>query len=190
MNIIVHFPYIKMLVRDLIQQLDRWDKAGIWAFTSATLQQLFPEDNRARLKALAQHQKTGLITHVARGLYINPRARSLPSDVLISLVQFLRPWDFKYLSLESALSETGAISQIPSRLTLMTTGRSQTFETPYGTIEFVHTAQKPEKLRHEVFWDSRRKLPVATPKRALADLKRVGRNVGLVSTSEIFHAAH
>jgi hypothetical protein len=30
---------------------------------------------------------------------------------------------------------------------MMTTGRSQTFETPYGTLEFVHTAQRPDKLR-------------------------------------------
>ncbi len=169
-----------MLIKTLIQQLDKWDSHGIWAFTSSTLHRLFPEQARTRLKALAQHQKAGLITHVARGLYVNPRARSLPGDVLTALVQFLRPWDFKYLSLESALSEAGVISQIPSRLTLMTTGRTQTFATPYGIIEFVHTAQKPEDLRHQVVWDNRKGFPVATTKRALGDLKHVRRNLDLV----------
>jgi hypothetical protein len=96
----------------------------------------------------------------------------------------LRPWDFKYLSLESALSEAGVISQIPSRLTLMTTGRTQTFATPYGIIEFVHTAQKPEDLRHQVVWDNRKGFPVATAKRALGDLKHVRRNLDLVMIDE------
>ncbi len=94
---------------------------------------------------------------------------------------FLRPWDFSYLSLESALSEAGWISQIPSRLTLMTTGRSQIFNTPYGTIEFVHTMQAENKLRNEIRFDPQRELAVATPTRALRDLKRVGRNLDLVT---------
>ncbi|CAG9169821.1 type IV toxin-antitoxin system AbiEi family antitoxin [Cupriavidus pinatubonensis] len=177
-----------MLVRELIAAMDRWDEAGIWAFTSGTLSLLFREDNRAMLKALARHQEAGLIQRVARGLYVNPRARSFPPDVLSALVPFLRPWDFNYLSLESALSEAGWISQIPSRLTLMTTGRSQTFETPYGTLEFIHTARKPETLTAELVDDSRRELPVATPPRALRDLKRVGRNLDLVMNMEHINA--
>ncbi|NRO98476.1 hypothetical protein GWC77_21365 [Paraburkholderia sp. NMBU_R16] len=171
-----------MLVRELIASMDHWDKAGIWAYSSNTLRLLFPESERAMLKALARHERAGLIVHVARGLYANPRARSMPPDVLSALVPFLRPWDFNYLSLESALSEAGWLSQIPSRLTLMTTGRSQTFETSYGTVEFVHTAQRPDKLRDDLVFDARRNLAVATLARALRDLKRVGRNLDLVDT--------
>ncbi|MCF7696330.1 hypothetical protein KPG66_09560 [Mycetohabitans sp. B2] len=170
-----------MFVRELITAMDRWDKAGIWAYSLNTLRLLFPENERAMLKALARHERAGLITHVARGLYVNPRARSMPPDALNALVPFLRPWDFNYLSLESALSEAGWISQIPSRLTMMTTGRSQTFKTPYGTLEFVHTAQRPDKLRSDLIFDARRELAVATPARALRDLKRVGRNLNLVT---------
>ncbi len=132
------------------------------------------------LKALARHQQTGVIERIARGLYVNPRASCLPSDLLSALVPFLRPWDFNYLSLESALSEAGWISQIPSRLTLMTTGRSQIFNTPYGTIEFVHTMRAEGKLRNELRFDPQRELAVATPSRALRDLKRVGRNLDLI----------
>jgi predicted transcriptional regulator of viral defense system len=169
-----------MRIVKLIAAMDRLDKAGIWAYLTNTLRLLFPENERAMLKALARHEKAGLIVRVARGLYVNPRARSLPADALSALVPFLRPWDFNYLSLESALSEAGWISQIPSRLTVMTTGRSQTFETPYGTLEFVHTAQRPDKLRGDLVFDTRRELAVATPARALRDLKRVGRNLDLV----------
>nr|WP_224788685.1 hypothetical protein [Pandoraea terrae] len=136
------------------------------------------------LRALTRHQESGIIERVARGLYINPRARSLPPDLLGALVPFLRPWDFNYLSLESALSQAGLISQIPSRLTLMTTGRSQTFNTPYGTLEFTHTSQKPDQLRDEMIFDNQRDFAVATPKRALRDLRRVGRNLDLVMPME------
>ncbi|MDR2839493.1 MAG: hypothetical protein LBV49_13140 [Azonexus sp.] len=179
-----------MLVRELIAAMDHWDETGIWAFTLESLRLLFRESDRAILKALARHQEIGVIRRVARNLYVNPRARSLPPDVLSALVPFLRPWDFNYLSLESALSEAGWISQIPSRLTLMTTGRSQTFETSYGTLEFIHTARKPETLEADLVDDRRRELLIATPLRALRDLKRVGRNLDLVLKEYVNAASH
>lgn len=184
----VHFLFIYMLVREFITALNRWDKAGIWAFSLKTLALLFPESLRALLKALARHQQVGLIERVARGLYVNPKARCLPDDLLSALVLFLRPWSFNYLSLESVLSEAGWISQIPSRLTLMTTGRSQTFRTPYGTVEFVHTIQRVDQLRDELRFDARRELAVATPSRALHDLKHVGRHLDLIIVKEYVDA--
>lgn len=172
--------------------LEHWDAAGIWTFSSNTLKLLFPGDDRTRLKALSAHQSAGLIVRVARGLYINPRARCLPDDLLAALVSFLRPWDLNYLSMESVLSEAGWISQIPSCLTLMTTGRSQTFQTPYGTLEFVHTARQILHLRPYLNWDERRSIWIATPDCALRDLRRVGRNLDLVTdlTQEFYEHAY
>src|SRR5260363_323513 len=152
-----------MRVRELVMTLEHSDKAGIWAFSLQTLKQLLPENTQALLKALARHSQARRIERVARGLYVNPRARCLPSDVLSALVSFLRPWAFNYLSLESALSEAGWFSQMPTRLTLTTTGHSQTFKTAYGTVEFVHTRQKSHPLRDELVFDPRRKLAIATP---------------------------
>jgi predicted transcriptional regulator of viral defense system len=170
-----------MRASDLLSSLDRWDRDGIWVFSTNTLRLMFKEDRATLQKALAAHARTGLIEHLARGLYLNPRARSLPADVLSALVPFFRPWDFNYLSLESALSEAGWLSQVPSRLTLMTTGRSQTFATPYGTIEFVHTARSKESVRSDVVMDQRRGFAIALPERAWRDLKRVGRSLDLVT---------
>ncbi len=42
-----------MLIRELITAVDRWDKAGIWAFSLKILQLLFPEDSRTMLKAIS-----------------------------------------------------------------------------------------------------------------------------------------
>jgi predicted transcriptional regulator of viral defense system len=170
-----------MKLIDLMTAMDRWDQKGVWVFSLPTLRRMFPHnEERALLKALCTHQAAGAIMRVAKGLYVNPRARSMPSDVLVTLASFLRPWDSSYLSLESVLSDAGWISQIPSRMTFMTTGRSQTFKTPYGTLEFTHTAQKLDKWRHDVVFDEQRRILVATPARAYRDLKRVGRNLDLI----------
>jgi len=173
-----------MRVKALINTFDAWDRQGFWAFSSTSMKMMFPESDRARAKALAAHQASGLVERVARGLYINPRARSLPQDILSALVTWIRPLEFNYISLESALSEMGLISQIPSRLTVMTTGRSQTFTTPYGTIEFTHTSQTLDQLRSQVEWDPRRELWVATAKQAKRDLSNVRRNLDLLQAED------
>jgi predicted transcriptional regulator of viral defense system len=178
-----------MRARELTEALDRWDRAGIWAYQDKTLELMFRDEPEATLrKALTAHSRSGLLARVTRGLYVNPRARSLPSDLLSALVPFLRPRQSNYLSLESLLSEAGWISQIPSRLTVMTTGRSQTFDTPWGVIEFVHTARQGHRLTDGIQFDERRKLHVATPERAWHDLKRVGRNQHLVIRPDSIHA--
>lgn len=169
-----------MRVQDLLTTFNRWDERGFWAYTATTLKLLFPGNDRARAKALAAHQAHGLVARIARGLYINPHAQSLPADLLSALVPWLRPWDLNYLSLESVLSESGLLSQIPSRLTLITTGRSQVFDTPYGTIEFTHTTQAPDKLQPNLSWQAARTLWVATPEQAWRDLRRSRRNLDLI----------
>nr|WP_264429573.1 hypothetical protein [Halomonas qaidamensis] len=98
----------------------------------------------------------------------------------------MRRGEYSYVSLESALSEYGAISQIPvDRLTIMTTGRKGTHCTPYGTIEFTHTSRPIIELLPRMR-DIGRPLKMATPDAAWADLKRVGRNTYLVDV-EVIH---
>jgi hypothetical protein len=87
---------------------------------------------------------------------------------------------YNYISLESALSEAGAISQIPlDRLTVMTTGRKGEYRTPYGVIEFTHT-KRPEMEILDHVYSAGRPLKMATLTTALRDLKRVGRNTHLL----------
>ena len=85
------------------------------------------------------------------------------------------------MSLESQLSYLGVISQIPmSYLSVMTTGRSGTFTTDYGTIEFTHTNREISSLEDGVYFDDEIGMFRANEKRAIADLKRVGRNMDMV----------
>ena len=77
------------------------------------------------------------------------------------------------------------ISQVPLEyLTVMTTGRKGVFMTPYGVIEFTHTARSPASIVKSTI-DRDHPLPLATAPAALRDLRRVGRNLHLVDLDEM-----
>jgi hypothetical protein len=119
-----------------------------------------------------------VLTRAARGVYVNPNARSLPPDVRRGLIRYLRPRELSYVSLETKLSEVGAISQIATVLTCMTTGSPGRFDTPWGTIEFTHT-NRAVKFGRDVNAAEDWAIE-ASMKRAAIDLRSVGRNTGLI----------
>ncbi len=90
-----------------------------------------------------------------------------------------------YISLESRLSEESVISQVPSRLTVVTTGKSKLFKTPFGMIEFTHTSRNPEDLVPRTRYDSQRRAFLASPFLAYEDLKNVRRNLDLIDYDEL-----
>ena len=166
----------------LLQTLDKWDRHGVWAFDVPRLKLLF-DDSPGDLQQSLKHQtRTGNIVRIARGIYVNPRARSLPAEPLLALASIIRPFDFSYLSLESVLSDAGWISQIAQRYTLMSTGRSSVFYTPYGVLEFTHTSRKVRSP--EIVLDRSRDIHVATPERAYEDLRFTKRNLAMVELME------
>jgi hypothetical protein len=173
--------------RILDQKLDEMDRRGVWAFTPATFSALLenPKQNYLRLtmKRLADQ---GVLIRAARGVYVNPHARSMPNDVRAGLIRFLRPRELTYVSLESKLSEVGAISQASTALTCMTTGSPGRFDTPWGAIEFAHTD------RHiAVGTDVQTRddgVLEATVERSARDLRRVGRNIDLIDEKVLAEA--
>jgi hypothetical protein len=168
-----------MTRKALIQKLDDMDRRGVWAFTPATFSAVIgdPKPNYLKLmmKRLADQN---VLTRAARGVYVNSHARSMPSDVRAGLIRFLRPRELTYVSLESKLSEVGAISQVTTALTCMTTGSPGRFNTPWGAIEFTHTAREIA-LGSDVYARDDGVLE-ATVKRSARDLRRVGKNTGLI----------
>lgn len=173
--------------RLLFEKLDEADRWGVWAFTPPSFAALFdnPAPNYLKLmmKRLADQ---GVLTRATRGVYVNPRARSMPSDARAGLIRFLRPREISYVSLESKLSEVGAISQVPTVLTCMTTGSPGRFDTPWGAIEFTHTDRE---IRFGTDVHARDDgLFEATVERSARDLRRVGRNVGLIDPETLAEA--
>jgi len=150
------------------------------------LEKLFPEEGEKALeKSLQRMVGDGLLQRVAKGLYVNPAASSKSRWVAEEIAKALRPGCLSYVSLESILSEYGAISQIPiDRLTIMTTGRSGVHRTPYGTIEFTHTKRPRAEILEGTQAFKGRPLRIATRSAAVRDLLRVGRNANMIIEEE------
>ena len=176
----------------LEQALRRIDKQGVWLLSRAQLRVLFPDESTDTLKkSLARHSRAGRLLRVAHGLYANPVARSMSAYRLEAMVPRLRPLDFNYLSAETVLAERGVISQMTQNyLTIMTTGASKRYTTPFGTLEFTHTKRDYRVQRDQMWFDEQRGFWVATVALAYRDLKRLGRNTGLVDPEELEEALH
>lgn len=173
-----------------LKKFTEWDKQGRYVFTLADLNKIFAEDSPKTLQAgLNRLVKDGLLARPVRGIYVFNFARSQDSYTIEHIARALRRGEYNYVSLESALSEYGIISQIPiDRLTVMTTGRKGTYATPFGTIEFTHTKRQQQDILAGMV-QTNRPLKIATPEYALRDLKRVGRNVHLVNEKALLNDA-
>ena len=170
-----------------MQKLTGADRNGVWAFTPATFSALFGDVEPGYLRLMMKRlTDQGVLIRAARGVYVNPYARSMPTDVRGGLIRFLRPRELSYVSLESKLSEAGVISQVTTVLTCMTTGSPGRFDTPWGAIEFTHTDRVIEfgvdvSARDDGVLE-------ASIERAARDLRRVGRNTDLIDEETLAEA--
>lgn len=169
-----------------IKRFSEWDDRGRYVFTLRDLAHIFPEDAPKTLQeGVARLVRAGLLQRVCRGVYLYPYARTRDSHTVERIARALRRGHYSYVSNESALAEYGAISQAPvDRLTLMTTGRRGVYNTPYGVIEFTHTARPVREILNSIR-EVGRPLRLATPQTAWRDLKRVGRNIHLVNEDAV-----
>lgn len=163
---------------EAILPLAALNRYGVCVLTKRDLAKAFPlENEKAFEKSLQRLVKDGILQRVAKGVYLNPMAKSQKGRTVEDIAAVLRRGHYSYLTMESILSEYGLISQVPlSRLTLMTTGASGVLDTPYWTIEFTHTKRRIAELIRRTVSVKGRPLRIATADAAVADLVRVGRN--------------
>nr|WP_143000228.1 MULTISPECIES: hypothetical protein [unclassified Helicobacter] len=160
--------------------LDFLEKNKEWLFDINFVCKYLRSDNTQAVKIdLSRFCKAGLIERVAKGLYGNPRTNERGVFHLEKIATYLRPKTTFYLSLEYLLSEEGLISQIPNRLTFITSGRSQTFFTKYGILEYTHTSRDKHTLLDNCYFDKVKGLWVATTEQAIDDIYRHNRAVDL-----------
>lgn len=168
-----------------IRELMRHERTGSPVFTKKDLVKIFREDNPPALNAsLNRLVRNQVLVRAVNGVYVNALSPNLGADTIEHIARAMRRGHHSYVSLESALSEYGVISQIPMRLTLMTTGRRGEYSTPFGVIEFTHTARSVLDVLDGTL-DVGRPLRMATRHTAYRDLKRVGRNLHLVDQSAL-----
>ena len=164
--------------------LTRWDRRDKSVFAVADLRRIFPERSEKTFsEGIRRLVAQGVLERAARGVYVNALSQRSRRYLVEEIAACLRRGEYSYVSLESALAEFGAISQVPmSRITIMTTGRGGLIETRYGDVEFTHTARPVPNILASTLVMEGRPLRIARVAAALRDLKRVGRNLHMVDT--------
>lgn len=170
-------------IRYLTNTLEKLANAEHYLFTLNDLRALLPNASMSAFKTLlSRGVKEGYFVRFCRGLYLHRRMIPTSGLILFHAAARLRANDFNYISLETVLSEAGVISQQPINwITIMSSGRSNKITCePFGTIEFIHTHQKPGEIREELHYDPRCKLWRASIKQALRDMRVTKRNTDLI----------
>ncbi len=152
-------------------------------FTLADLRGILPEPTAGAFKTmLCRAVKNGALQRFCRGLYFYPQPDCEQGLLLFHAAARLRADEFNYISLETALSDAGVISQAPMNwITIMSSGRRNTIRCGgWGTIEFVHTSRKPAELRAHLIYDARCRMWRASVSLAMRDMRRARRTMDLV----------
>jgi len=176
-------------IKSLSRILEALTDGEHYLFTLNDLQGAMPEQGRGAFRVLVfRAEKNGLLVRVCRGLYLYPKVNYPRGLLLYHAAARIRAGEFNYISLESALSDAGVISQIPmSWITLMSSGRSGVISCGiFGRIEFIHSKRPPEKIIKYLHYDERCHLWRASAELALMDMKLTRRPADLVN-SEVDH---
>ncbi|MGB4117744.1 MAG: hypothetical protein WBK51_14490 [Polaromonas sp.] len=157
-------------------------------FASQDLRALLPQATDAAFKTLLSRLVAqGLLTRMCRGLYVYERAMPDGSLLLFHAAARLRADAFNYISLETALSAAGLISQQPMQwVSIMSSGRSSVVRcSRWGTVEFVHTDQKPADIAAQLHYDNACHLWRASAAQAMRDMRVTRRSLDLMDVSDL-----
>ena len=172
----------------LYRGLDALASAERYLFTPADMRALLPAMSDAAYRALlSRAAKGGRLQRICRGLYLYAPVRPDTGRLLFHAAARLRAHEFNYISLETALSDCGIISQIPQNwITLMSSGRSSEIDCGrWGTIEFIHTRQKAATIGNQLAYDELCGMWRACPAQAMRDMKAAKRSLELVDWSVV-----
>jgi hypothetical protein len=175
-----------MKLSDAYKVFSTWDKRGRYVFRKSDLEIVIDESGKTLDQTISRLVEAGVLQRVAQGVYLYSYSAHIGATTIEDIARNLRRGDFVFESLESALSQYGVISQIPiSRITLMTTGRSGEFRTPYGIIEFTLTKAPISEIVENILDRPGHNLPIAKKDYAYKNLRSVRRNLDLVDLEEL-----
>lgn len=154
-----------------------------YLFAIRDLRGLMPDlSDEAFQMVLGRAVQSGVLTKACRSVYLYKRAMRRDGLLLFHIVPYLRPHELNYISLETALSDTGVISQIPlNRITIITSGRTNKISCgEFGAIDFIHTERSIDDVIEQLSYDHRCGMWRASVKLALQDMKVTRRNCDLI----------
>ena len=171
-------------MRTLIKWLENNANNEHYLFSLQDFRALYPNLSDSAFKTLLSRTvRAGYLIRICRGLYAYKKAIPLNGLLLFHAAAHLRAHEFNYISLETVLSDAGIISQIPINwISLMSTGRSNIISCgTFGTIEFIHTNQKPNDFAKNLSYDAHCRLWRGSIAQALRDMKATHRNTDLIN---------
>lgn len=173
-----------MKISDFQLILHRLEVKGSNLFSVAEIGMMLSEKGETLSSSIKRSVRSGYLKKVANGLYANALTKN-NEDMLYKVAAKLRPGEINYLSNESVLCNLSIISQqMLDRITVMTTGRSGIFKTPYGVVEFTHTKRNSTELVKQLTKVKGIPILFANKQIAVRDLKRIGRNVNMIDWEE------
>jgi len=170
-------------IKILLTWLEQHANDQQYLFVVQDLRPLFPMFHDAAFRVfMSRAVKAGYLDRICRNLYAYKPNKYSHGLLLFHAASYLRSNEFNYISLETALSDAGVISQIPiNYISIMTSGRSNKIDCgKFGSIEFIHTEQKPTDIMNELVYDADCRLWRAMVPLAIKDMKRVRRNIDLI----------
>lgn len=175
-------------IRIMKKGLEKLAHESHYLFSPNDLRGLLPQlSDNAFNALLSRASKEGIIERICRGVYIYPPANPKDGLILYHVAARLRADEFNYISLETALSDAGVISQVPINwITVMSSGRSHKTDCGnWGTIEFIHTRQEPTQLQNQLVYDPRCGFWRASVSLALRDMRVTRRSLDLIDWSVV-----
>ncbi len=166
-------------IKILSQWLEQHANKKHYIFTLQDLRALFEDMHESAFKTfMSRAVKSGIIERICRGIYACKPMKYSGGLLLFHVAAYLRSGDFNYISLETALSDAGIISQIPMHyISIMTSGRSSKISCGnYGTIDFVHTQRMPQDMIDKLTYDVDYRLWRADIITAVEDMKHTRRS--------------
>lgn len=154
-----------------------------YLFSAKDLRSLLPELSDESFKVLLSRAvHSGHLIRVCRSIYIYKKAVRNDGLILFHVASILRSDKFNYISLETVLSDSGVISQVPINwISIISSGRSNKISCGvFGTIEFVHTDRRPDDVMGHLSYDTKCGMWRASVSLALQDMKITRRNSDLI----------
>jgi predicted transcriptional regulator of viral defense system len=171
-------------IRQLMRGLMQLASAQRYIFAPHDLRSLVSELSDSAFRTLLSRAVSqGYLSRPCRGIYLYEPALQNDGLILYRIAARLRVNDFNYISLETALSDTGVISQIPlGRIMVMSSGRSNIISCGrFGEIEFIHTSRTATELARQLHYDSRCGMWRASTELALRDMTVTHRSTALIN---------
>ena len=164
---------------DAMKKLARNDGRFTHVYTKKELSELFNETGSKLNGTLKLLIKENILNRAYHNVYVFRFSQYGGLGTLDLIGKKIRPNDSFYESLESSASAWSLISQIPTVVTYMTTGKSKWYNTGYGSIDFVHYNKTDEEPR-TIDRSSMGRVPLADKLQTYRDLQKTKRSLDLL----------